>query len=184
MQLPGADWAGLRMSPDESIDEPLVEANRLLLSVEGDGELLGAASPKVIACAAHRYNQCVVVDRASWCDLFPFSVEAGSELNFAPHPVKADHLPDVVAEMVVGSLREIIDGIATYVQRAGGYLMQVRLPNVSAGALDEGDLRHFSATEAVSEFSGEFDSACSAADDHNMMQGASRPLLSMLGSTK
>ena len=47
------------------------------------------------------------------------------------------------AEMVAGSLREIIDGIATYVQHAGGYLMQMRLPNVSAGALDEGDLHLF-----------------------------------------
>jgi hypothetical protein len=45
-------------------------------------------------------------------------------------------------------------------------------------------LHLFSSTEAISEFSGEFDSARSAADDHNMMQGASRPLLSVLGSTK
>ena len=62
--------------------------------------------------------------------------------------------------------------------------MQVRLPNVSTGPLDEGDLHLFSSTEAVSEFSGEFDSTCSAADDHNMMQRASRPPLSVLGSTK
>ena len=155
VQLPGADWAGLCMSPNEPFDEPLMKPHRLLLGVEGDGEFLGPASAEVIACAAHSDDQ-GVVDDASRRDPFALGVVGGGQVNLALCPVEADHLPHAIPKVVVRSLGEIIDRIAAHVQGARGYLVQVRLPDMSAAALDKRDLRLLAPAQTVSKLSGKF----------------------------
>lgn len=66
-------------------------------------------------------------------------------------PVETDHLADTVAEVVIRSLGEIVDRIAADIQGARRDFVQMRFPDVGAGALDEGDLSLFTFAYAVAQ---------------------------------
>jgi len=58
-------------------------------------------------------------------------------------PVEADHFSDAVAEVVLGSLGQVVDGITPDIQAAGCDFVEERLPDVRARTLDKGDLGLF-----------------------------------------
>jgi hypothetical protein len=139
------------MSPDEPVDEPLVEPLRLLRCIEGNRTLLDTRRAEIIAGAADRNNQGPVRHRAGRSDLLPFGIEARGETDFSPFPIEADHFSDPVAKVVVGGMREIINRITAHVQSTRGNFVQVRLPDVNSRALNERDLCPSSPSKTVAQ---------------------------------
>ena len=67
-------------------------------------------------------------------------------------------------------MRETIQRVAAHVQSPGRDFVPVRLPDVSAGALDQGDLGLSSPTEAVTQPGHQLETRCTVSDDHDAMQ--------------
>ena len=67
-------------------------------------------------------------------------------------------------------MREIIQRVAAHVQSPGRDFVPVRLPDVSAGALDQGDFGLSSPTEAVTQLGRQLETGRTASDDHDVMQ--------------
>ena len=60
VELVGSEWRGLRVGADAGVDNPLIEAGRLLGRLERDRMLLDAWSVEVVGQAADRHHQRVV----------------------------------------------------------------------------------------------------------------------------
>jgi hypothetical protein len=91
-------------------------------------------------------------------------------VNHALGSVEPNHLTNAVAEVVLRSLRQVVHRVAANVQRASGYFVQVRLPDVGAGALDESDLGLLATAQAVAQFGRKRETGRAAADNDNLVQ--------------
>ena len=81
----------------------------------------------------------------------------------------ADHLADAVAEVVPVRLRQVVDLVRAHVHAAGGDLVQLGLPDVGAGAVDQGDVGLAALAQRVAERGGQFEPAGAAADDDDLV---------------
>ena len=165
IELPGAHRPGLRVSADQAVDEPLVKPDRLLRRVERDRVLLDSGSSEIIAPAADRDDEAVVLEGARRRDLLAFGIEAGAEMDSAVRPIEADHLADAILEMVLVGLGEVVDGVGPDIHAAGRDFMEQGLPDVSTGAIDERDLGPSALRERVAEPGDELKAGGAAADD-------------------
>jgi hypothetical protein len=118
MQLSGPHWAGLRVRPDETVHESLVKPDSLVRGIKRDCELFCSGRAEVVAGASDCNHQCIVRDGAGRRDLLAFSVVACGEVNLAVRSVEADHFANAIAEIVIGSLRQVVNRITTDIHRA------------------------------------------------------------------
>jgi len=97
-------------------------------------------------------------------------------MNFTTFSIEADHFSDPVAEVVVGGMREIINRIAAHVQSTRRDFMQVRLPDVSSGAFDQGDLSLPAPPQGVAQLGRKLKTGSASADNDDVMErGLGRP---------
>src|SRR4051794_2017622 len=143
MQLPRSYRTGLCMSPDEPVDEPLVEPDGLLRGIERDREVLSPERAKVVAGAAHGDDERVVRDRARGRDFVALRIDARSEMDLVTCPVETDHFSNAVAKVVLGGLGQVVGGLTPDIQATGRDFVEERLPDVRARTLDKGDLGLF-----------------------------------------
>ena len=57
-------------------------------------------------------------------------------MNLAVRTIEANHLANAVAKAVIGGLRQVVDRFAADIHRTGCHFMQMRLPDMGAGAFD------------------------------------------------
>jgi hypothetical protein len=84
--------------------------------------------------------------------------------------MEADHLADAVPKMVIGGLRQVIDGVAADIQRTGCDFVQMWLPDVDAGGFDQGNLGLLVSPQAVAQLGRQLEPSGSAPDDHDVME--------------
>ena len=94
-----------------------------------------------------------------------------------PVAVEADQLAEPEAEMVPVRLREVVELVLVEIHAARGDLVQQRLPQVGARAVDERHLAPAAAAERVAEPRRELQAAGAAADDDDAVE-----LLAWIGS--
>ena len=170
MQLSRPHRASLCVRPEEAVHKPLVEPDRFVRRIEREGERLGSGRAEVVAGAADRHHEGIVGNGAGRRDLLAFRIVTCGEMNLAVRPVEADHLADAVAEVVVASLRYVVDRIATHVHRAGRHFVQMRLPDVGPGAFDQGDFGLLVPAERVAQRGREFEPRGPTSDNDDVME--------------
>ena len=73
-------------------------------------------------------------------DLAALRVMGRAELDHLRRPVEADHLAEMIAEMMPMRLGEIVQLVLGRIHAARRHRMQQRLPQMGAAALDESDV--------------------------------------------
>jgi hypothetical protein len=92
-------------------------------------------------------------------------VDIGRHLDLAPRPVEARHLAHAVLEAVPVRLRQVVDRMRVQVHRAGRDLVQVGLPEVRAGLLDQGHLGLALLAQLVAQARGQLETTGAASND-------------------
>jgi hypothetical protein len=57
-------------------------------------------------------------------------------MNLVVRTIKANHLANAVAKTVIGGLRQVVDRFMADIHRTGCHFMQMRLPDMGAGAIN------------------------------------------------
>src|SRR5690348_9998630 len=81
IELPRPHRLRLSVSPDAGVDKTLVEAYRLEKFIQRNRELLDARRSEILAGAANRHHQRVVLERSRRGDLVAFLVKGGSKAD-------------------------------------------------------------------------------------------------------
>ena len=173
VQLLGAERLALRVGADAGVDQPAMEQLRLVRPVEADRVLARAGRAEIVAVAADRDDERVVRDLAARNQLPPVLVPGRRDQDDPPRAIEAVHLAQLEAEMVPARLREVVERMLVEVHGAGGELVQQRLPQVRARAVDERHERLPAAAERVAQARRELDAARAAADDDDLVQTCS-----------
>jgi hypothetical protein len=104
---------------------------------------------------------------------------------FTTLSVETYHLANSIAKAMFAGVSKVIDGMLTNVHTAGRHLVEQRLPNVCAGAIDESDPRFLALTQAVTDLGDKFQSRRATADHNDIMQqvvcGSHATLLGSIG---
>ena len=174
VELAGPHRLGLGVGAQAGVDQAAVEAGRLLGRVQGDGVLGHAGGAEIVAAAADGQHQDVVGDGALGRDQAALLVVGGAEENLPGLAVEADQLADAVVEMVPVRLGEIVQGVVVQVHAAGGDLVEQRLPQMGAGAVDQGDVGLAPPAQLVAQLRDQLQAAGAAAHDHDPRQGGGR----------
>ena len=151
MELPRPHRLCLSVRPQAGVDEPAVEALRLIGGVEAYRMLLDAGRAEIVGDAADCDDQRVVGNFANRRDRAAFLVEFGVELDHFARPVEADHLAVAKPEPVPVSLGEIIELVPGHIHAASGDLVEQRLPQMRTGLVDERDLGPVMLPELIAE---------------------------------
>lgn len=157
----------LGVGADARIDHAFVEALRIDLRFELDRVIHDTRRAKVVVLAADGDDKDVIVEAALRRHLATFGIEMRRHLHLALLPVDPDHLADPVAKAVPVGLREIVDLVGGDIHAAGRDLVQLRLPDMGAVALDQRNVELSLAAVFVAEPGRELQSARAAADDHD-----------------
>jgi len=88
-----------------------------------------------------------------------------------PAAVEADHLADAVAEVVPVRLRQKVELVMAEIHAAGGDLVQQRLPQMGARAIDQRDLGAVARAQPVAQPGRKLQPAGAATDDDNAVRG-------------
>ena len=170
LQLLGPQRLGLGVGADAGVDQPAVEARGLIGRLERDGVLLDAGRAEIVGEAADGDDERVVAELPRRRDLPPLLVDDRRHLDDAAAPVDARHLAGAIGEAVPVGLGQVVDLVEAEVHAAGGDLVQQRLPQVRALAVDQGDRGLAAPAELVAQPRGKLQPAGSAADDDDAMQ--------------
>jgi hypothetical protein len=100
----------------------------------------------------------------------PFSVVACGEMDLVVRSAEANHLADTIPEVVIGRLSQVVDRVTTDIHRAGCDFVQMRFPDVGAGAFDKGDLGLPAPAYAVAQLGCQFETCRSTSDNDNVME--------------
>ena len=161
---------GLGVGPDAGVDQTLVEAFRLAERIQRDRKLLDARRSEVVAGAAHRHHQRVVLERPRLRDLVALVVVCGRQTDLALGSIQPDHLAITVAEMMPVGLRQIVERVVIDVHAPGGHFVQQRLPQMSARTLDQRDVGSFALAQLVTQPGRQFQAGGTPADNHDVVQ--------------
>ena len=172
VELARADRLGLRIGAHAGVDQAAVEALGLLGRIEHDGVLVDAGRAEVVADAADGDDQRIVAERAHRRDLPAILVVGGGEEYELLLAVDPGHLAVAELEPVPVALRLVFELVLRRIHAAGRDLVQQRLPDMRARALDERDLRLLLAAELVAETRRQLQAAGAAADDDDVRQVA------------
>src|SRR5262245_30964123 len=142
---------------------------RLVRSIEADGVLARTRRAEIVAVAADGDDQRVVRNFPAWDQLPPSLVQGRRNEHATPLPVEAIHFAQLEAEMVPARLGQVIEGVLLEVHGAGRELVEQRLPQVRARAIDERDESLAAAPQLVPQARCELYAARAAPDDHDPM---------------
>ena len=166
----------LGVRADARVDKAPVEPHRLVGLIKRDRVLLHPRRTEVIDDAAYGDNQGVVAEAAASRDLPAVLVEGRREDHLLLGAIESDHLAVAVPKVVPMGLGEIIELVLIDVHAAGRHFMQQRLPQMAAGAIDQGDSGLAAATEGVAQLGRELEARGAATDHHNLVQVGVRSL--------
>jgi hypothetical protein len=169
MQLLWSQRLCLRVGPDAGIDEAPMEASRVLGRVQRQGMLPDAGRAEVVGHAADRNHQRVVGDLLAGRDLAALVVDERRHVHNAAGAIEARHAAGAIGEAVPVGLRQVVDGVHALVHAAGGDLVQQRLPQVRALAVDQRDRRLAAPSEPAAEPRDELQATGTAPHDHDRM---------------
>ncbi len=149
-----------------------MEEVRLPRVVDGERVLANARRVEVVGLAADRDRERVVGDRARRQDLGALVVAHRGDLHLALRAVEALERAEREGEAVPARLREVVELVGVHVHAARGDLVQQRLPEVRARAVDEGHVGAALAAEAVAQARGELQAAGAAAHHDDAVRRA------------
>ena len=172
----GSERFALRIGAQAGVEQARAEPLRLRGRVEGDRMLGGAGRAEVVGLAAHGQHQRVVGEHAARQHFVAgLLVQQRREQDRLVRAIETFHAAELEIEVVPARLGEVVELVVVLVHAAGGHLVQQRLPQVRARAVDERDARPPLRAEPVAEAGGELESARAAADDHDAVpRGALR----------
>ena len=129
--------------------------------------LCNSAASSTPVAPADRDHQRVVGDAAGGQDLDAFVVDDRRHEDVLRPALEPRQRPEHEGEMVPARLREVVELVRVHVHAAGGDLVQERLPQVRAAAVDEGDAGLRAVAVAVAQLRRELEPAGAAADHHD-----------------
>src|SRR5258708_39989638 len=97
------------MRPHTRVNQPLVEADRLLGAVQREGVLLHAGRTEIVDLTADGDNEGIIGHAAFGGDFDAVLVHEPSQPYFAVFPIEADHLAPRIAEVGPMRLRELTE---------------------------------------------------------------------------
>ena len=100
----------------------------------------------------------------------PSLVDEGRHAHHAPSAVDAGQRAEPKDEAVPIGLRQVVDLVHAEIHAAGGDLVQQRLPQMRATAVDQRDVSLAASAELVAQPGDKLEPACPAADDDNAMR--------------
>jgi hypothetical protein len=160
---------GLGVRTNACVDQAAPEGFGVCWRVERDGVFLCSGRSKVMRAASDGYDERVVRKLANGCHCLAKLVVVRGDLNDTPAAIEAGHFTDAVAEVVPMSLGHVAELMVLQVEAACRDLVQVRLPEVSALAIDERNARQTLSTQAVTEGGRQLEPCRTAPDDHDSM---------------
>ena len=161
----------LHVGADAGVDQAGVEARGLVGGLERDGVLLDAGRAEVVGQAADGDDERVVADLLGRRDLAPLRIDERRHVHDAAGPVEAGHVARAIGEAVPVGLGQVVDLVEALVHAAGGDLVQQRLPQVRALAVDQRDRGLAAPSQLVAEARGQLQPARAPADNDDPMQG-------------
>lgn len=148
-----------------------MEALRVRLGVERDAVFGYTRRAKVVGYRTDGDDQRVIGHRPRLDDDLALVVEHRRELDVLLLAIDAGKCAEPIVEMVPARLRQIFELVVVEVHAAGRDLVQQRLPEVGARAVDERDLGALLLAEGVAEARGELKAAGASADDDDAVHG-------------
>jgi len=165
----------LIVRPQHGVHQPAVEQIRFLGRVERERVLGHARHPERVGKTADRQDQRLVPQRSRRDHLHAALVADRADPDLAPRAVEPLERALREREVMPARLREVVELVLVDVHAARRHLVQQRLPDVRAAAVDERDRGAPHAPEAAAESRRELESAGTAADDDDLMHRSRRP---------
>ena len=148
----------------------MVKSHRLFRGLQRNREFGRAGGAEIVGHAADGDDQRIIGDGARRRDLAALVVMSGAEAHRLRRAVEADHLAEVVAEVMPVRLGEIIELVLGRIHAARRDRVQQRLPQMRAAALDERDIGEPALAQPVAEMGDELEARGSAADDDDSVR--------------
>lgn len=130
VQLPRFEWPLLHLRAQKFTQQTLLQLIRLMMIVQKDTMLLDAFNVEIIGRAANGDDQAVIGERSSRHDLLAILIQHRCQADFFCDAIQPFHLTLDEAEMMLLRMAEIVDAVTIRGERAGGDLMQERLPDM------------------------------------------------------
>ena len=158
------------MATQKAAEHLLMDALGLAGTVQIEAVLLDPRDAEVVEHAADRDDQRIVAEPAPRHDLGAARIRDRLEHDLAPGAIEAAHPPELEGKAVRAGVREVVEAVGVDPQRAGGDLVQQRLPHVDQRAIDQRHPGLAAPGEATAELGREHQAAGAAAHDHEVVQ--------------
>ena len=169
-QRPRLAGAGHGLRLQAVVEDALLQILGLALAVEEHAVLLHPRHAEIVADAAEGQHQHVVVDAPLRHRAVAVNARDGGQHQLVRRPIQPVHLALHEAEAMLAGMAEIEDRVLGRDQRAGGDLMQQRLPDMGEVDVDQDDLGQPGPTQAVAELRCQHEATSAATDDDDLLQ--------------
>ena len=144
---------------------PVAQLLRVVRGVQEHRVLANAGRAEIVRLRAHRQHQPVIGHFARRAKLRSAGIAHFGKLDAAPFGVQRLHIAELELVTVAIAMGEVIDLVLASVERAGGHLVQQRLPDVCGRAVDQHDAGLVLRAQGAPQPGGEFQAAGAAAND-------------------
>src|SRR5712692_11088550 len=175
MQLAGPQRFVLGVGADAGAHHAPIEARRLLRTVDSYRVFLGAWRTEIIALATYGDDERIVTQHAPRNQRATVVIGSGLDVDLALVAIEAAHSAEAKTVVMRARVGEIFNRVHIDVQCARGDLVQMGLPDMRAGLVQERNGSLLPLAQRVPEAGGELQTAGAAADDQDPMQRFFRP---------
>src|SRR5260370_25240930 len=167
MQLAGPQRFVLGVGADAGAHHAPIEARRLLRTVDSYRVFLGTRRAEIIALAPYGDDESIVTQHALRSRRTPVVIERGLYVDLAPVAIEAAHGAKAKTVVVCARVGKIFNRVHIDVQRPRGDLVQMGLPDMRAGLVQERNGRLLPLAQRIPEAGGEFQTTGAPPDDQD-----------------